>query len=176
MARLNRPYNVINMLHDSIKQMFTTVYGGLQLDIDTFPIVPFDEELLDCTSLQCSKLESCVENGNVVWKYCPSEAYFYGVGDFKDGSDRKSKTLFPNVYDMANPSEKMKFNELKQKFMDCTLQVGENFSDKRCYIDHYYVKIPEQLIQNQMNNNIKLVNEIIYGRKIIGFNKYSPLF
>lgn len=77
---------------------------------------------------------------------------------------------------MANPSEKMKFNELKQKLVDCTLQFGENFSDKRRYIDHYYVKIPEQLIQNQMDNNIKLVNEIIYGRKVIGFDKYSPRF
>ncbi len=109
-----------------------TKYGGIFLDLDTYPIKPFDEKLL---SLDSFYVDSFHRN-NFSYKKRNPDQYFIGC---QKGSKYEEHRDFSVALPHQDPffRRNKKFLELRDKFLNCTLKDGERYTDKDWYIDHY---------------------------------------
>ena len=102
-------------------------YGGIYLDCDTFPVRPFDTELLNHRKFDV--LISWSKN-----QFCVSDVFFIGRVSLEilEKSKKNDVFLYPHT-------ECGNYKELRLKFFNCTLKYGEYYGDPRLYyINHYH--------------------------------------
>ena len=105
-------------------------YGGIYLDCDTFPIKPFDDELLS-THLFAPKLTG--DNSYNI------DCFFIGLDNkicsFKNPTILETKSGY-GIFDKDK-----KYRELNEKFYNQTLKYGEYYNNPEIhYIDHYWIR------------------------------------
>ena len=102
-------------------------YGGIYLDCDTFPVKPFDNELLKHTTFDV--LTSWTRN-----QFCTRDVFFIGSMNLED----LKKTAKNQVY-LYPHTECDNYEELRNKFYNLELKYGEYYGDpKYYYINHYH--------------------------------------
>lgn len=126
----------IQLLSDIYRLEILNFYGGIYLDCDCFPKRSFDDEMLS--------YEQFIVQRHFVYNLLENDNYFIGTQKDKilwDIFDKKTaqhiKKLIQTERNWYNNIEYLK---LKKKFIDCKLQIGESFSNKDFYIDHYSMK------------------------------------
>lgn len=126
----------IQLLSDIYRLEILNFYGGIYLDCDCFPKRPFDDEILSYEQfiVQRHFSNNSLENDN----------YFIGTQNGKKLWDIFDKSCIKNtkkiIQTERNWYNNIKYLKLKKKFIDCKLQIGETFSTKDFYIDHYSLK------------------------------------
>jgi len=102
------------------------LYGGIYLDCDTFPIKPFDDELLSKNKFICQ------QNNN------KKDCFFIGY----ERNCKDKSCLLPTRSGYGNNLHKNeKYMDLCTKFYNCTLKYGDHFNDPNIhYIDHYWLR------------------------------------
>jgi len=108
------------------KKKILNTYGGIYLDLDTFPIKPFDDKLLSKEKFNC--MNSFSDNA-----FINQDSFFFGNRRLEDEKDSggKMEFLFP-LYNIPETSF------LKEKFYNGMLKYGDYYNTpKHHYIDHY---------------------------------------
>lgn len=140
---LNSKIGRLTALSDALRFCLLNKYGGIYLDLDTFPVNPFDDKLLN------------YENGFVV-NYKPGryDIFFIGLnkGCVDDGlvrlPDSCNKKWFNKKVQPIQYYEKFyqqiymkKYDDARNKFFNLNLTFGESAYPKRLvpqyYIDHF---------------------------------------
>lgn len=113
-------------LSDRLRYLLIYRYGGIYLDCDTFPIKPFDDELLSLENF-------CVTQGE-------DKGDIFFIGRNKDTNFKDCVKLSTNShYDKLWNNKK--FINMCTKFNNCELVYGDYFNDpKEHYIDHYWIR------------------------------------
>ena len=117
-------------------------YGGIYLDCDTFPIKPFDEELLNNKGFCCT-----VEYNGLLY----NDIYFMGSCENTNIFDinnlvyhaPKDQNVEKNIYKLPilKVNELLntkRYKQLFDKFIKCELRYGETLMNNNYYIDHYF--------------------------------------
>jgi mannosyltransferase OCH1-like enzyme len=124
-------------LCDIFREYLINKYGGIYLDCDTFPVKPFDDDLLNHSSFIAT---SYVRSINRII----TDNYFFGQvkGNDEIGMYDNMEGIVNGKYhlpceNIINNKDK-KFLHLKNKFFKLELKYGESFSNG--YIDHYNFK------------------------------------
>lgn len=139
---MNTSVGRITALSDAFRLYLLNKHGGIYIDIDAFPVKPFDDQLLSYAGFTIN---------NIKWYY----DYFF-MGFSKDCIDVDQFIRVPQnngaVFDVnrihiIRYSErlfrafKFKRDKIVEKFLAGTLQFGETLFDKRLvkdyYIDHF---------------------------------------
>ena len=109
-------------------------YGGIYLDCDTFPVKPFDEELLSKENFNVRR-SLINKDGKKVTFF---DSFFCGQSDPKYylRLDRDKINHLEPEYNTLDDDKK--YLELRDKFFNCVLQYGENFGGNDKYVDHYH--------------------------------------
>ena len=129
-------------LSDAFRFYLLNKYGGIYLDLDTFPVKAFDEQLLDNKGFAINHNEErcdyfflgfesgCIDNRLIRYKKA------YGKGQVFDYS-QVHKIKYPEkILHMFDQKKKM----LSEKFVECKLQFGESIlrsSWPEYYVDHF---------------------------------------
>ena len=121
-------------------------YGGIYLDYDCFPVKPFDEYIQKFDYITSKNdifaLASCKRNVNTITqsafsKFSNNQGYFPNYNYFINPTYRNGA--------YAKNFNKNNCIKLKDKFWDCSLQIGEkiepNSTDPMYYFDHYRMSI-----------------------------------
>lgn len=105
-------------------------YGGIYLDCDTFPIKPFDDSLLSFSEFDVTTSWGCNQ-------FIVRDVFFIGTCSLQELKKQKQKNktfLWPH-----GDGKGEHYNNLKEKFFNCTLTYGEYFGDgDKEYINHYH--------------------------------------
>ena len=112
-------------LSECIRFGLLNKYGGIYLDCDTFPIKPFDDELLKLNYF------------SAVWKNS-MDLFFFG----KEKNTKQKVILLKtsSMYESGLLKNK-EYMDLCHKFYNFELKYGESFNDcKEHYIDHYWIR------------------------------------
>jgi len=123
--KATNPKPFVISLSDVYRKILIDRYGGIYLDLDTFPIKPFDDYLLS---------QGFMGSTYISENHCFMRRDIFFIGCKKDGFrfNLSSRTLFPNL--MA----KVKNKYLADKFFNGTIKYGERVgSPEYNYIDHY---------------------------------------
>jgi hypothetical protein len=101
-------------------------YGGIYLDCDTFPVKPFDDELLNHTEFDVT----------ISWginSFITRDVFFIGScnSEYLRTHPKNHVFLYPHT-------ETWKYKQLRDKFFNCTLKYGEFYGDEHYYINHYH--------------------------------------
>ena len=133
-------YKMIRKIGNYLRFYLVYKYGGIYLDCDTFPIKPFNQDLLDYESFQC-------HNGKDL------DCFFFG-----SVNNLKIFRTPENVKNRLPPNGmRVKKSPLRNLFFNCQLKYGQHFEDpKTHYIDHY---LSRRWIQD-INNNYNIIEKI----------------
>ena len=132
----------VQVLSDVLRLELLNRHGGIYVDLDTFPIKPFDDSLLSNTFFAIRRF-----NG---------KGFFYDnyfMGKKPDGNRLVNPYDFTKMYGMNAlnhyPSNYMtiRFMVNRDKFFKHKLQIGDFSFVKDFYIDHYF--------DGRWRNNIK---------------------
>jgi len=117
----NKPF--IILLSVAYRKLIVNKYGGIYLDLDTFPIRPFDDLLLNRDCFTCNKVENK--------KFIKRDIFFFGAKSGKLDLENATN-LFPTR--IAKDKDKV----LAYKFFNGTIKYGEKVGNSAFqYIDHY---------------------------------------
>lgn len=112
----------IQILANIFRLKIINTYGGIYLDCDTFPVKPFDDELLNNKNF-------CVHNINDPW---PKDCFFLGCSPGIYKPDYK----FDRVYNIEKILPKNKWYIRRKRFYECRLKYIENL-ESEYYIEHF---------------------------------------
>ena len=107
-------------------------FGGIFLDLDTYPVKPFDDKILSLDSFYVKSFH----RNNFEYKKRDPDQYFIGCkkgSNYEEHRDYKTAIEHQEKYFRDNP----KFLECRDKFFNCTLRDGERYTNEDWYIDHY---------------------------------------
>lgn len=118
---------------DIYRRLLIKKYGGIYLDCDTFPVRPFDREILKCmTSYVCTAF---FPNNNYLF-----HSDIFHIGSVKCNILKKIpvRMLYPphKAYRDKNKMP-IDYKILHEKFYNCSLKYGEIKDDMK-YIEHFY--------------------------------------
>lgn len=149
---LNRFGNIpfIQLLADIFRVELINRYGGIYLDCDTFPIKPFDDNILSTESF-------CVVDD--IYNTKEKNNYFMGSNKTTFISNYFSSSLtslyLTNNYMLKTQMKKpFDFQLRRIKFFTTTLKTTD-FTNKTNYIEHY--------------------SDFSWGRKMVQFTKFDNL-
>ena len=110
---------------DLFRKFLLIKYGGIYLDCDTFPIRPFNDELLKLNKF------------NVTRSYGLNFIIYHEI--FFMGRDLDTTKKYVNVlYPVDSFYDNKVYQKNKKDFKNCILKYGTHCNDpRRCYIDHY---------------------------------------
>ena len=134
-TKLNK-FGLYTTISDIYRFYIIRKYGGIYLDLDTFPYRPFsDGDLLNINHSVFLCTKRCEYNKEIV----SSDIYYIGSPKF---NDYKSKRPLCFLYSSQIVSEDEEFSKLKQKFMNSELKFGDRYSraDKNLYIEHFRLR------------------------------------
>jgi mannosyltransferase OCH1-like enzyme len=133
----------LTALSDAFRFYLLNKYGGIYLDLDTFPVKPFDDKLLS------------YENGFTV-NYRPNRYDIFFVGMNKDcvdyglvrlPNDKNEKWFDEKVHRILYYEKiwqriyESHCQDIKCKFFNCLLQIGECMYNSKLvpqyYVDHF---------------------------------------
>ncbi len=123
----------IQVLCDIYRLELINNIGGIYIDLDTFPLKPFDDALLK-------------NNAFIVKKHINASSYYpiTVTDNYFLGSDTKEKIYYndqPNIPKLIQTDDKwwtsIDFLINKKKFFQTTLTHGEHTLNNKFYIEHY---------------------------------------
>lgn len=121
----------IQILTDIYRIELLNYYGGIYLDCDTFPIIPFDNKLLE--NIGFTVVRHFYNN------YIINDNYFMGCQ--KNGMPYNIFDNTPNIKKILqtpkNWWKNINFLKNKRLFFKCELLYGEYSFSNNFYIDHY---------------------------------------
>ena len=121
--------HLIQHICDSYRNFLIEKYGGIYLDCDTFPVKPFDNEILSKDKI-C--YDVCLNP-----KRCIRDSSFFGsVKGFFFKKCFKDYNSIGKIYPYKFKKNSL-WKKLKQKFLNCELKYPESYL-KNFYFDHYY--------------------------------------
>lgn len=121
----------LQLLADVARVEILNQYGGIYVDCDTFPIVPFDDSLLS-HHFFCVKRKSGVGTNSFLDNFFLGKSSssrivedpYHIEGSFLVDHTKRCETI-PQYY------------LLKRKFFAGQLEIGEHVLSASCYVDHY---------------------------------------
>lgn len=127
----------IQVLSDIYRLEILNYYGGIYLDCDCFPLKKFDEDLLYNNQfiVQRHFNQNYIENDNYFIGSIMNNEKLFNI--FNNKLDKNIKKIIQTEKGQYNS---IKYLQLKKKFIECKLKIGESFSNSDFYIDHYSLK------------------------------------
>ena len=116
-------YKMVRKISNYFRYYLLNKYGGIYLDCDTFPIKPFDEELLNNKAFTCCNFPN------------RPDCFFMGsIREYKIFKCKEEKCKLLKYNNLKG----ILTSDLRKKFFNCTLKYGEHYENpKDHYIDHY---------------------------------------
>lgn len=126
----------IQILADVYRLELLQHYGGIYLDCDTFPVKPFDENLLQRTQVIVQRHfnDQSVVNDNYFIGYDKNSQIPLVVDIF---DECKTKDVYKCLATPIGWWKNVNFLRNKKKFFECKLNIGEYSFSRDFYIDHY---------------------------------------
>ena len=126
------PFNnkfIVVHISDTYRRKLLNKYGGIYLDCDTFPVRPFDDELLKNKSFKSKYL--CFKNNKHISSYIAT--FFCGSSKchFTEHDEKRMKRI---IY-LFRKEQLKRFLSCRNLFLEC--QLKESFNKYPLYIDHY---------------------------------------
>ena len=110
----------------SLRYFYLNNYGGIYLDCDTFPIKPFDDELL--------------KNDFFLPLLKDNQPDSFFIGKIKNSKDKYTLLKTSSMF-FSNLQKNPIYMNLCRKFYSCELKIGEAFNNRdEHYIDHYWIR------------------------------------
>lgn len=120
----------LQLLSDVLRVEVLNQHGGIYLDLDTFPIVKFDDSLLQNEFFAVKRKSGGMQ---------PFFDNFF-LGKSKSDFQVQSPYHVPGAYlvdDTMPFSSTTKYFVLRKKFFDGSIQLGEHVLPPSSYVDHY---------------------------------------
>ena len=131
--KLSDKFNV--RFSDVFRVYLLNTYGGIYLDCDTWPVKPFDDELLTNVSVMYSRLCGA---GDIFFlgsqKNCAETMFSW---DDIGVEHLSPSTTNIGIMDAQLYFEDERFIKMRDKFINCQLSKDEHFNGKNFYIDHF---------------------------------------
>lgn len=124
----------LQLLADIARVEILNQHGGIYVDCDAFPIVPFDDTLLSHDFF-------CVKRRSGAGMGCFLDNFFLGKSSDSQRIEDPYNVNECFLVDHTIRSEAMPaYYLLRKKFISGQLQVGEHALPDHCYVDHYNIR------------------------------------
>ena len=130
-------------LSDAFRLYLLNKYGGIYLDLDTFPVKSFDDKLLEYNGFAINHAGNRCDYFFLGFnKHCVDDKLIRYIVPYKKGQIFDYSIVHKIIYnDNTIKIFSNRRQHLVQKFLACRLDFGEHIIDKRCvaeyYIDHF---------------------------------------
>ena len=132
-ATYGKDIRAIQLLSDIFRFELINKYGGIYIDCDTFPIRPFDDDLLNKECFIVCRHYNNVGNRTVLLR----DNYFFGSNSVKKITNSYDDIAVDLIQTIDKWWANIKFLQLKYKFMHKNITYGEWSLSKDFYIEHY---------------------------------------